>query len=62
MCLLAAANKVEVVYLLVAGRKVKIVYFLLAAIRTYDSVLACISSRQGVQDIVLISRSYSNLR
>ena len=32
MCLLAAANKVEVVYLLVAGRKVKIVYFLVAAI------------------------------
>ena len=31
MCLLAAANKVEVVYLLVAGRKVKIVYFLVAA-------------------------------
>ena len=32
MRLLAAANKVEVVYLLVAGRKVKIVYFLVAAI------------------------------
>ena len=34
MRLLAAANKVEVVYLLVAGRKVKIVYFLVAAIGT----------------------------
>ena len=32
MRLLAATNKVEVVYLLVAGRKVKIVYFLVAAI------------------------------
>ena len=34
MRLLAAAKKVEVVYLLVAGRKVKIVYFLVAAIGT----------------------------
>ena len=34
MRLLAATNKVEVVYLLVAGRKVKIVYFLVAAIGT----------------------------
>ena len=34
MRLLAAAKKVEVVYLLVAGRKVEIVYFLVAAIGT----------------------------